>query len=91
MKKNEGKMRSRDYTMSSKRGRTGTGGEPKVHKFLKEELIPYIGNTYRTSPRNRTINGYSLGGLFAIYTLFTEPGLFKRYIIGSTHLSWDEY
>jgi len=38
-----------------------------------------------------TINGYSLGGLFAIYTLFTEPGLFNNYIIGSPHLSWDEY
>lgn len=91
LKKNEGNMRSRDYTISSKRGRSGTGGAPRFREVLKEELIPYIENTYRTNPDDRTINGYSLGGLFAIYTLFTEPGLFNRYIIGSPHLSWDEY
>jgi predicted alpha/beta superfamily hydrolase len=91
LKKNEGNMRSRDYTISSRRGRPGTGGAPKFREFLKEELIQYIENTYRTIPDDRTINGYSLGSLFAIYTLFTESGLFNRYIIGSPHLSWDEY
>lgn len=91
LKKNAGNMRSRDYTISSKRGRPGTGGAPKFREVLKEELIPYIENSYRTIPDDRTINGYSLGSLFAIYTLFTEPGLFNRYIIGSPHLSWDEY
>jgi predicted alpha/beta superfamily hydrolase len=91
MKKSEGNMKSRDYTISSKRGRSGTGGAPRFREVLKEELIPYIENTYRTNPDDRTINGYSLGGLFAIYTLFTEPDLFNRYIIGSPHLSWDEY
>jgi len=91
LKKNEGNMRNRDQTISSKRGRPGTGGAPKFRTFLKEELIPYIENTYRANPKDRTINGYSLGALFAIYTLFTEPELFNRYIIGSPHLSWDEY
>jgi len=91
LKKNEGNMRSRDYTISPKRGRSGTGGAPKFREFLKEELIPYIEKTYRTVPDDKTISGYSLGSLFAIYTLFTEPGLFNRYIIGSPHLSWDEY
>ncbi|MFC2119761.1 alpha/beta hydrolase [Bacteroidota bacterium] len=91
LKKNVGNMRSRDYTISSKIGRPETGGAPKFREFLKEELIPYIENTYRTEQNNRTINGYSLGGLFAIYTLFTEPGLFNHYIIGSPHLSWDDY
>lgn len=91
LKKNEGNMRSRDYSISSKRGRTGTGGAPEFREFLKEELIPYMESTFRTSPNDRTISGYSLGGLFAIYTLFTEPALFEHYIIGSPHLSWDEY
>jgi predicted alpha/beta superfamily hydrolase len=91
LKKNEGNMRSRDYTISPRRGRSGTGGAPKFREFLKEELIPYIENTYRTVPNDRTISGYSLGSLFAVYTLFTEPGLFNRYIVGSPHLSWDEY
>ena len=29
--------------------------------------------------------------MFAVYSLFTEPDLFNRYIIGSPHLSWDSY
>jgi len=89
--KNEGNMRNRDYTISTKMGRPGTGGALKFREFLKEELFPFIENTYRANPEDRTINGYSLGGLFALYTLFTEPELFNRYIIGSPHLSWDEY
>lgn len=91
LKKNEGNLRRRDYSISSELGRSGTGGAPKFRNFLKEELIPYIETTYRTEPSNRTINGYSLGGLFATYTLFTEPELFNHYIIGSPHLSWDDY
>ena len=91
LNKSEGNMKSRDYTISPKRGRSGTGGAPKFREFLKEELIPYMESTYRANPDERTISGYSLGSLFAIYTLFTEPGLFNNYIIGSPHLSWDEY
>jgi predicted alpha/beta superfamily hydrolase len=91
LKKSEGNMKNRDYTISLKRGRSGTGGAPKFREFLKEELIPYIESTYRAVPDERTISGYSLGSLFAIYTLFTEPDLFDYYIIGSPHLSWDEY
>lgn len=91
LKKNDGNLRRRDYTISSIRGRSGTGGAPKFLKFIKDELIPYIENSYRTEPNNRTISGYSLSGLFAVYTLFTDHGLFNKYIIGSPHLAWDDY
>jgi pimeloyl-ACP methyl ester carboxylesterase len=30
---------------------------------------------------DRTLWGYSLGGIFALYTLFQKPNLFQRYII----------
>ena len=33
--------------------------------------------------------GTSLGGIFAVYSLFHEPGLFNRYIIVSPSLWWD--
>ena len=68
LKKSEGNMKSRDYTISPKRGRSETGGAPKFREFLKEELIPYIEVTYRATPDERTISGYSLGSLFAIDT-----------------------
>jgi predicted alpha/beta superfamily hydrolase len=91
LRKNEGNLRRRDYSISSKMGRSETGGAPKFRDFLKEELIPFIENSYRATPNYRTISGYSLGGLFAVYTLFTEPELFNHYIIGSPHLYWDDY
>ena len=91
LNRSAGNMRQRDYTISVMRGKPGTGGAPKFRTFLKEELVAFIDSTYRTIPEDRTIYGYSLGGLFAIYAMFTEPGLFNRYIIGSPHLIWDNF
>jgi len=83
--KSVAKKRHRDYRP------TETGGAKIFLKFLNEELIPYIDANYRTNSGDRTINGYSLGGLFALYTLFTRPESFDNYIIGSPNLSWDDY
>ena len=91
LKKSKGNARIRDYTISNRRNRPGSGGAPKFRKFLQEELIPYIDDEFRTEPDDRILNGYSMGGLFALYSLFTEPDLFNRYIIGSPHLSWDNF
>jgi len=91
LKRSEGNSRNRDYTISNRPNRPGSGGAPKFRTFLQEELIPYIDDEFRTEPDDRTINGYSSGGLFALYTLLTEPDLFNRYIIGSPHLSWDNF
>jgi predicted alpha/beta superfamily hydrolase len=83
--KSAGEKRRRDYRP------TPTGGAQDFLMFLEEELIPYIDNNYRTVPGDRAINGYSIGGLFGLYTLFTKPEIFNRYIIGSPSLSWDDY
>ena len=91
LKKSKGNDRNRDYTISNRRNRPGSGGAPKFRTFLLEELIPYIDNEFRTIPDDRTIYGYSLGGLFALYSMFTEPDFFNRYIIGSPHLAWDNF
>ena len=85
LNKSAAKKRRRDYRP------TETGGAENFLKFLNEELIPYIEANYRTNSGDRTINGYSLGGLFALYTLFTRPESFDNYIIGSPNLSWDDY
>ena len=80
-----GSKRSRDYIPIA------IGGAENFLIFLKDELIPYVDSNYRTIPGDRTINGYSIGGLFALYTLFTQPETFNRYIIGSPYLLWDDY
>lgn len=83
--KSSSKKRRRDYRP------TETGGAENFLKFLYQELIPYIDADYRTIPGDRAINGYSLGGLFGLYTFFTRPETFNNYIIGSPNLSWDDY
>lgn len=41
-------------------------------------------------PARRILVGHSLGGLFAAFALFAEPGLFESYIIGSPALGYGE-
>lgn len=83
--KSAGEKRRRDYRPVT------SGGAESFMMFLENELIPFIDSNYRSIPGERTINGYSIGGLFGLYTLFTRPDLFNRYIIGSPSLSWDNY
>ncbi len=75
-------FRSRDMTPKS--------GAAEFLQFIREEIIPMIDATYRTSPGDNGILGHSFGGLFGLYTLFNQPDTFNRYIIGSPSISWDE-
>jgi predicted alpha/beta superfamily hydrolase len=60
-------------------------------RFLKEELIPFIDNNYRTNAY-RILYGHSVGGLFTMYTLFNHPDLFTAYLAGSPWFqSLDQY
>jgi len=37
-----------------------------------------------------TLVGDSYSGLFALYTLFNQPQMFQRYIVGSPSIYWDD-
>jgi hypothetical protein len=85
--------RTRDYTPAyAPDGGYGaeyqkvSGGGPKFRAFIATELIPLIERRYRADVGDRTIVGHSYGGLFGTYVLFTQPGLFKRYILISPSL-----
>lgn len=87
------KNRTRDYTPAyAPDGGYGaeyqkvSGGGPKFRAFLASELIPLIERRYRADAQDRTLIGHSYGGLFGTYVLFTQPKLFKRYIIVSPSL-----
>ena len=64
------------------------GGAAAFLSFIREELVPFIDARYPTRPADRTYFGHSLGGLFGLYTLFTSPATFSRYIIGSPSIWW---
>lgn len=50
-------------------------------EFLQQEFIPFVESNYRILPGDRTLWGYSRGGVFALYTLFHKTNLFQRYIV----------
>jgi uncharacterized protein len=66
----------------------GDKGEASGHaadflKTLKTEIIPLVDAEYRTDTSYRVLAGASLGGLFALYTMFSDPDLFQAYIAAS--------
>ncbi len=68
--------------------RTPNGDAGNFHKFIKDELVPFIEKEYRADPLRRILVGHSYGGLFALFGLFTTPDLFDTLIIGSPTLSY---
>jgi predicted alpha/beta superfamily hydrolase len=65
-----------------------SGGADNFLKFFETELIPEIEKEYRVQPY-RIFAGHSLGGLFAIHSMITKPGLFNAYIAVSPSLQWE--
>ena len=81
--------RGRDFTPNRVEGMPGSGNAGPFLSVIKNEVIKLIDSGYRTDQGDRALYGTSLGGLFALYTLFHEPTLFNRYIIISPALQWD--
>jgi hypothetical protein len=51
-------------------------------EFFRQELMPFIDQTYRTLGFN-LLSGHSVAGLFTMYALFTRPDLFSAGIASS--------
>jgi len=82
------RLRRWDLTpVSDSNGDDATLGESgHAREFLDvmvKEIIPYVESRYRVDPSYRVLGGSSLGGLFALYVLFTDPSLFAGYIAPS--------
>jgi predicted alpha/beta superfamily hydrolase len=91
-------LRIRDYSptkidglmfLSSFVGMPQSGGADQFLAFMKQELFPFIESNYKADGKNRTLMGSSAGGLFTLYTLFTQPDLFTGYAAASPYISWD--
>ena len=86
--------RARDYshcddTINFKGWFKQTGGAENFLKFVKNELFPVINKNYKTNQDSTAIMGISLGGMLNTYVLFTQPDLFKGYIIIAPCLVWN--
>ncbi|MFO7615823.1 MAG: alpha/beta hydrolase-fold protein [Bacteroidales bacterium] len=60
-----------------------SGGADRYLECLLQEVIPLVEANYRVSSTQRSLGGYSFGGLFALYTLLKQPASFVNYFAGS--------
>ena len=81
-------LRAMDYTPTPGNPKS-SGDGPKFLNFLKTELIPFLEADYRGDPARRILGGHSLGGLFTLYAMFSDPSLFWGYLAGSPAIPWD--
>ena len=86
---NPDSLRARDYTPTNEVRLPQSGGADKFLSFMKDELFPFIETNYKADNNNRTLMGCSLGGLFALYTLFTHTDMFTGYAAASPAVGWD--
>jgi len=64
------------------------GGAAAFLRFIDEELKPLIEVRYSIDVGDQTHAGMSLGGLFALYGLFTSPKSFQRVVALSPSIWW---
>ena len=81
--------RMRDLTPTLDRKFKIGGGGNKFLEFLREELIPYIDQNYKTQPF-RILEGHSISGMYTMYTFTADTTLFHAFIAVSPSMYWDE-
>ena len=82
-------LRARDLTPTHNPGIPQSGKGAVFLKTIKTEIIPLIETRYRALSKERVLIGSSFGGLFTLYAMFREPGLFNRYAFTSPAIGWD--
>ncbi len=90
------RTRTRDYTPSftlengyGPEIQKLSGGGPAFLKVLADDILPEIDRRFRTDPAERMLVGNSFGGVFATYALLHRSDLFRRYLIVSPSLWYD--
>ena len=90
-----GVSRQRDYTPTPNGPSTAApnaihGQARAYQQYLRDQVKPFITARYRTDPARAIFLGHSYGALLGVQVLFTDPGLFSSYILGSPSLWYDK-
>ncbi|KAI9369622.1 Alpha/Beta hydrolase protein [Aspergillus egyptiacus] len=69
----------------------GFGGADILLDFIESSVRPAVKSMFPNVNISReALYGHSYGGLFALHTLFTRPGMFDAYIASSPSIWWHE-
>lgn len=80
--------RRRDYTPTTEDGDAASagathGGAHTYIAYLRDRVLPFVAQRYRTDEARRLFLGHSYGGLLGTQILLNTPELFSGYILGS--------
>ena len=88
------RSRRRDYTPTTPRHGQPAGGD--LHgeavayaDYLRDQVIAFVAERYRSDENRRLLLGHSYGSLLAAQILFTQPDLFAGYVLGSPSFWYD--
>jgi predicted alpha/beta superfamily hydrolase len=88
--------RNRDYTPTPNGPRGAPAGSvygygSAYQAYLRDRVMPFITQRYRTDTRQALFLGHSYGALLGAQILFTDPGMFSGYILGSPSFWYDKH
>ena len=88
--------RNRDYTPTPNGPTNVPAGTVQgqglaYQAYLRDRVMPFIAQRYRTDSRRALFLGHSYGALLGAQILFTDPGMFSGYILGSPSLWYDKH
>ncbi|MGF7243949.1 putative alpha/beta superfamily hydrolase [Pseudomonas oryzihabitans] len=72
------------------RNKPAQGGQDLFIRFIENRLMPEVNRRFKTDADQTSLVGHSFGGMFAVYTLFTRPDLFKHVVAISPTLWWND-
>ncbi|PTM41815.1 alpha/beta hydrolase-fold protein [Bosea sp. 124] len=67
-----------------------TDGADRFLDVIAGEILPAVAAIAPLDPSRCALVGHSYGGLFALHTLFTRPGLFASYVASSPSIWWND-
>jgi len=66
------------------------GGADRFLDLIAGEILAQVEQFAPIDRARLSLAGHSFGGLFALYALFTRPGLFRSHVAGSPSIWWDD-
>lgn len=66
-----------------------TGGQAVFLDFLAQDVKQAISQRFKINPKQQTLFGHSLAGLFTLHTLFNRPALFQNYVAADPAIWWN--
>ncbi|WP_103603665.1 alpha/beta hydrolase, partial [Campylobacter concisus] len=66
------------------------GGADAFYHFLTKNLVPLIDEKFNVQNSQKSLYGHSFGGLFTLYVLLKNEGVFSNFFIASPSLWWGE-